>query len=119
MTLPIISRFQRGGWLKSGHRLPSSGLCIFAWCGPKIGLGYPPSADYMPRRFANRAVKHFEAPAPMASGGVAPAAESAARNGHGQPHSTPRFTALLLGRIRGLYGDIGTSAPHALGDAVV
>src|SRR5258708_26873430 len=119
MTLPIISRFQRGGWLKSGHRLPSSGLCIFAWCGPKIGLGYAPSADYMPRRFANRAVKHFEAPAPMASDVVAPAAESAAANGHGEAHSTARFTALLIGSIGVVYGDIGTSPLYAFREAVV
>src|SRR5258708_38010934 len=109
MTLPIISRFQRGGWLKSGHRLPSSGLCIFAWCGPKIGLGYAPSADYMPRRFANRAVKHFEAPAPMASDVVAPAAESAASNGHGVAHSTARFTDLLVGSIGGCNCVLGTA----------
>src|SRR5712664_3023189 len=75
--------------------------------------------DYKPRRFANRAVKHFEAPTPMASDVVAPAAESAAAKGHGEAHSTARFTALLIGSIGVVYGDIGTSPLYAFREAVV
>src|SRR5258708_7446814 len=60
---------------------------------------------YKPRCFANRAVKHFEASVPMTSDVVAPAAESAAANGHGEAHSTARFTALLIGSIGVVYGD--------------
>src|SRR5882724_8191967 len=75
--------------------------------------------DYMRRRLANRAVKHFEAPAPMASDVVAPAAESAAANGHGEAHSTARFTALLIGSIGVVYGVIGTSPLYAFREAVV
>src|SRR5258707_14574059 len=70
-------------------------------------------------RFANPAVKHFEAPTPMASDVVAPAAESAAANGHGEAHSTARFTALLIGSIGVVYGDIGTSPLYAFREAVV
>jgi KUP system potassium uptake protein len=75
--------------------------------------------DYMPRRFANRAVKHFEAPTSMTSDVVAPAAESTAANGHGETHSTARFTALLIGSIGVVYGDIGTSPLYAFREAVV
>src|SRR5438552_1525185 len=75
--------------------------------------------DYMPRRFANRAVKHFEAPTSMTSDVVAPAVESTAANGHGETHSTARFTALLIGSIGVVYGDIGTSPLYAFREAVV
>src|SRR5438034_7509847 len=75
--------------------------------------------DYIRRRFANRAVKHFEALAPMASDVVAPAAESAAANGHREAHSTAGFTALLIGSIGVVYGDIGTSPLYAFREAVV
>src|SRR5260370_35880 len=74
---------------------------------------------YKPRCFANRAVKHFEASVPMTSDVVAPAAESAAANGHGEAHSTARFTALLIGSIGVVYGDIGTSPLYAFREAVV
>src|SRR6266404_5411392 len=70
-------------------------------------------------RFASPAVKYFEAPTPMASDAVAPAAESAAANGHGEAHSTARFTALLIGSIGVVYGDIGTSPLYAFREAVV
>jgi KUP system potassium uptake protein len=55
----------------------------------------------------------------MASNVVAPAAESAAANGHGEAHSTARFTALLIGSIGVVYGDIGTSPLYAFREAVV
>jgi KUP system potassium uptake protein len=55
----------------------------------------------------------------MASDVVAPAAESAAANGHGEAHSTARFTALLIGSIGVVYGDIGTSPLYAFREAVV
>src|SRR5258707_2737954 len=55
----------------------------------------------------------------MASDVVAPAAESAAVNGHGEAHSTARFTALLIGSIGVVYGDIGTSPLYAFREAVV
>src|SRR5712672_1411123 len=74
---------------------------------------------YKPRCFANRAVKHFEASGPMTSDVVAPAAESAAANGHGEAHSTARFPALLIGSIGVAYGDIGTSPLYAFREAVV
>src|ERR1700676_2901982 len=75
--------------------------------------------DYKPPRFANRAVKHFEAPTPMTSDVVAPAAQTAAANGHGDAHSTARFKALLIGSIGVVYGDIGTSPLYAFREAVV
>src|SRR5258706_5572259 len=74
---------------------------------------------YKPRCFANRAVKHFEASVPMTSDVVAPAAESAAANGHGEAHSTAGFKALLIGSIGVVYGDIGTSPLYAFREAVV
>ena len=55
----------------------------------------------------------------MPSDVVAPAAESAAANGHGEAHSTARFTALLIGSIGVVYGDIGTSPLYAFREAVV
>src|SRR5437899_11416549 len=55
----------------------------------------------------------------MASDVVAPAADSAAANGHGEAHSTARFTALLIGSIGVVYGDIGTSPLYAFRGAVV
>jgi KUP system potassium uptake protein len=55
----------------------------------------------------------------MSSDVVAPAAESAAANGHGEAHSTARFTALLIGSIGVVYGDIGTSPLYAFREAVV
>src|SRR6202158_1054223 len=75
--------------------------------------------DYKPPRFANRAVKHFEAPTPMTSDVVARAAEATAANGHGDAHSTARFKALLIGSIGVVYGDIGTSPLYAFREAVV
>ncbi len=51
----------------------------------------------------------------MASDVVAPAAESAAANGHGEAHSTARFTALLIGSIGVVYGDIGTRGQRFCG----
>src|SRR6267378_3439760 len=50
---------------------------------------------------------------------VAPAAETAAANGHGGAHSTAGFKALLIGSIGVVYGDIGTSPLYALREAVV
>src|SRR5712675_3190526 len=50
---------------------------------------------------------------------VAPAAESAAANGHGEAHSTAGFKALLIGSIGVVYGDIGTSPLYAFREAVV
>src|SRR5437868_5814435 len=55
----------------------------------------------------------------MASDVVAPAADSAAANGHGEAHTTARFTALLIGSIGVVYGDIGTSPLYAFREAVV
>src|SRR6202140_838445 len=75
--------------------------------------------DYKPPRFANRAVKHFEAPTPMTSDVIAPAAQTAAANGHGDAHSTARFKALLIGSIGVVYGDIGTSPLYAFREAVI
>jgi len=54
----------------------------------------------------------------MASDVVAPAAEPAAANGHREAHSTAGFTALLIGSIGVVYGDIGTSPLYALREAV-
>src|SRR6266849_4303195 len=55
----------------------------------------------------------------MPSDVVAPAPEMAAVNGHGDAHSTARFTALLIGSIGVVYGDIGTSPLYAFREAVV
>src|SRR6202040_2885829 len=55
----------------------------------------------------------------MTSDVVAPAPETAAANGHGDAHSTARFTALLIGSIGVVYGDIGTSPLYAFREAVV
>src|SRR5579859_2540271 len=55
----------------------------------------------------------------MTSDVVAPAAETAAANGHGEAHSTAGFKALLIGSIAVVYGDIGTSPLYALREAVV
>src|SRR6516165_7448094 len=55
----------------------------------------------------------------MTSDVAAPAAESAAANGHGEAHSTASFKALLIGCIGVVYGDIGTSPLYALREAVV
>src|SRR5216684_2158058 len=55
----------------------------------------------------------------MPSDVVAPAPEMAAANGHGDAHSTARFTALLIGSIGVVYGDIGTSPLYAFREAVV
>jgi KUP system potassium uptake protein len=48
-----------------------------------------------------------------------PAAETTADNGHGSAHSTAGFTALMLGSIGVVYGDIGTSPLYALREAVM
>ncbi len=45
---------------------------------------------------------------------VAPGADTAAANGHGDTHSTATFAALTLGSIGVVYGDIGTSPLYAL-----
>src|ERR1700743_674273 len=50
---------------------------------------------------------------------VVPPAETVAANGHGDAHSTVGFTALTLGSIGVVYGDIGTSPLYALREAVV
>jgi KUP system potassium uptake protein len=50
---------------------------------------------------------------------VSPPAETQAANGHGEAHSTASFTALTLGSIGVVYGDIGTSPLYALREAVV
>jgi len=55
----------------------------------------------------------------MTSDVVAPAAENAAANSHGDAHSTAGFKALMLGSIGVVYGDIGTSPLYALREAVV
>jgi KUP system potassium uptake protein len=55
----------------------------------------------------------------MTTDAVAPAADTAAANGHGDTHSTARFAALTLGSIGVVYGDIGTSPLYALREAVV
>ena len=55
----------------------------------------------------------------MTSDVAAPAAETAAANGHGDAHSTAGFKALLIGSIGVVYGDIGTSPLYALREAVV
>src|SRR3954467_5153119 len=56
---------------------------------------------------------------PMLSESAITAAETPAANGHGEAHSTAGFKALMLGRIGGVYGDIGTSPLYALREAVV
>ncbi|MBU6457912.1 MAG: potassium transporter Kup [Bradyrhizobium sp.] len=48
-----------------------------------------------------------------------PAAETTADNAHGNAHSTAGFTALMLGSIGVVYGDIGTSPLYALREAVI
>src|SRR6476646_283646 len=55
----------------------------------------------------------------MTSEVAAPAAETAAANGHGDAHSTAGFKALLIGSIGVVYGDIGTSPLYAFREAVV
>jgi KUP system potassium uptake protein len=50
---------------------------------------------------------------------VASAAETPAANGHGETHSTAGFTALMLGSIGVVYGDIGTSPLYAFREAIV
>ncbi|HEU0149411.1 MAG TPA: KUP/HAK/KT family potassium transporter, partial [Bradyrhizobium sp.] len=45
-------------------------------------------------------------------------AETPAANGHGETHSTASFTALTIGSIGVVYGDIGTSPLYALREAV-
>src|SRR6516164_8675639 len=50
---------------------------------------------------------------------AAPAAETAAANGHADTHSTAGFAALTLGSIGVVYGDIGTSPLYALREAVL
>src|SRR6476646_10477547 len=55
----------------------------------------------------------------MTSEVAAPAAETAAANGHGDAHSTAGFKALMLGSIGVVYGDIGTSPLYALREAVI
>jgi KUP system potassium uptake protein len=50
---------------------------------------------------------------------AAPPTETSAANGHGEAHSTAGFTALMLGSIGVVYGDIGTSPLYALREAVV
>jgi KUP system potassium uptake protein len=50
---------------------------------------------------------------------VAPAAATAAVQGHGDAHSTAGFKALLIGSIGVVYGDIGTSPLYAFREAVV
>jgi KUP system potassium uptake protein len=54
----------------------------------------------------------------MISDTVSPAAETPASNGHGHAHSTAGFSALMLGSIGVVYGDIGTSPLYALREAV-
>src|ERR1700737_3552345 len=50
---------------------------------------------------------------------VAPAAATAAVQGHGAAHSPAGFKALLIGSIGVVYGDIGTSPLYAFREAVV
>src|ERR1700759_5271389 len=49
---------------------------------------------------------------------AAPAGETTAANGHGDPHSTAGFAALMIGSIGVVYGDIGTSPLYAFREAV-
>ncbi|MBI5262169.1 MAG: potassium transporter Kup [Bradyrhizobium sp.] len=55
----------------------------------------------------------------MTSELAAPAPETVVANGHGNAHSTASFSALTLGSIGVVYGDIGTSPLYALREAVV
>src|SRR5215468_2283835 len=55
----------------------------------------------------------------MTSEVAAPAAEASAANGHADAHSTASFTALTLGSIGVVYGDIGTSPLYAFREAVL
>jgi KUP system potassium uptake protein len=55
----------------------------------------------------------------MTTDAAAPAADTAAANGHGDTHSTASFAALTLGSIGVVYGDIGTSPLYALREAIV
>jgi KUP system potassium uptake protein len=55
----------------------------------------------------------------MTSDVVAPAPEAVAAGGRGDAHSTAGFSALTLGSIGVVYGDIGTSPLYALREAVV
>jgi KUP system potassium uptake protein len=55
----------------------------------------------------------------MTSEVAAPAPETAAAGGHGDAHSTASFSALTLGSMGVVYGDIGTSPLYALREAVV
>src|SRR5215470_14228568 len=50
---------------------------------------------------------------------AAPAPETTAVNGHGDTHTTASFSALTLGSIGVVYGDIGTSPLYALREAVI
>src|SRR5215472_3316521 len=50
---------------------------------------------------------------------VAPAAETAAADSLGDAHSTASFSALTIGSIGVVYGDIGTSPLYALREAIV
>src|ERR1700761_1108687 len=55
----------------------------------------------------------------MTTDAVAPAADTAAANGHGDSHSTATCVGFTLGSIGVVYGDIGTSPLYALREAVV
>src|SRR5262245_47623822 len=55
----------------------------------------------------------------MTSEVAAPATEASAANGHADAHSTASFTALTLGSIGVVYGDIGTSPLYAFREAVL
>ena len=55
----------------------------------------------------------------MTSDVAVPAPETTAAKGHGESHTTASFTALTLGSIGVVYGDIGTSPLYALREAVV
>src|ERR1700753_3838127 len=63
--------------------------------------------------------KPFEALNFMTTDVVAPPAETTAANGHGEAHSTASFSALMLGSIGVVYGDIGTSPLYALREAIM
>src|SRR5262249_54452047 len=55
----------------------------------------------------------------MTSDVATPAPETAAANGHGETHTTAGFSALMLGSIGVVYGDIGTSPLYAFREAVM
>ncbi|NVN86896.1 MAG: potassium transporter Kup [Rhodopseudomonas sp.] len=55
----------------------------------------------------------------MSSDTIGPAADPPAANGHADAHSTASFSALLIGSIGVVYGDIGTSPLYAFREAVV